>query len=276
MNGRIGIVFFLIMFLTPLPNVWSGATFDRVVGSNTVRLGAPYNIIPHGFLNPSGEWAGFEVDLATELARHMNLKLDLVKVNEKTWRSMLSKGQIDAALCRIVHRRSLENEFDFSVPYFFDSPQVLVLKGSSKAVSDLKGQKIAAVQGSIFEKTAMSLLRQAGDDAAQKNVVSFPDRPACFMSLGKDKIGGWLDSGMTLMEYSAKSPGRFELIPAGDSVEVVAIGLPSNDSAWRDLVNFALQDMAADGTWKRIYDKWFGPDAPHPLPAKRTIEIWPE
>lgn len=266
----------LVSLTAPLEEALCGPTFDRVTKANLIRVGVPYNIVPQGFLKPSGEWVGFEVDLAAELASHMNLKLEMVRVNDATWKSMLPRGQIDAALCRIVHRRSLESEFDFSVPYFFDSPQIMVLKGTFKTAAELKGQKIAAVQGSLFEKTAMQMLRKLGDESAEKNVVSFPDRPACFMSLGREKIGGWLDSGMVLLEYCSKSPGRFELVAAGDAVEEVAVALPQDDSAWRDLVNFTVQDMASDGTLKKIYDKWFGPDSPQPFPAKRSIDIWPE
>jgi polar amino acid transport system substrate-binding protein len=251
-----------------------GPVYDRVMKSGTLRLGLPYNIVPQGFLKPEGEWVGFEVDLGSQLAKHMNLKLEPVKVNDTTWRSMLTSGQIDAALCRIRHTRSLHAEFDFSEPYFFDSLHVLVLKGNCKTPSDLKGQKIAATQGSASERAAMRVLRDAGDPMAQKNVVSYPDRPSCFAALGQDKVAGWLDSGMILMEYASGSPGRFELLPVSNQVEPVAAAVPQNDSAWRDLINFTIQDMAADGSLNKVYDKWFGPDTPYAFPLRRAIDIW--
>jgi polar amino acid transport system substrate-binding protein len=254
----------------------SGPVYNRVMKNGTLRIGVPYNLVPQGFLKETGEWTGFEFDLAQELAKHLNLKIDMVKVNRNTWGPMLTKGGIDAALCRITHTRSLENQFDFSVPYFFNSPHVLVLRGTCQSVSDLKGRKIAAVQGSSAEKNAMNLLRQAGDQNSEKNVQSFPDRPTCFMALGREKIAGWLDSGMILLEYSSRSPGRFELIPVSDGVEEIAVALPQDDSAWRDLINFALQDMAADGSFKKVYNRWFGPDTPYAFPMKRSIEVWSE
>jgi len=255
---------------------WCGPVFDRVTKSGTLRLGVAYNRFPQGFVKPGGEWVGFEVDLAAEMARHMNLKLDAVKVSDKSWPSLLASGRIDGALCRIMHTRSLESEFDFSVPYFFDSLHLLVIKGGAKSPADLKGRKIAAVQGSSPEKAAMQVLRSAGDDAPEKNVISYPDRPSCFMALGREKVGAWLDSGIVLLEYASRSPGRFQLIAASDTVEEIAVALPQNDSAWRDLINFTIQDMAADGSLKRIYDQWFGPDSQYPFPARRGIDIWSE
>lgn len=254
----------------------SGAVLDRAMKSSSVRLGLPYNVVPQGFLDPKGKWVGFEVDFGTDLAKHMNLKLEKVKVTESTWRNVLRTGGIDAAICRIRHTRTLEAEFDFSVPYFFDTRKILALKGKAKRAEDLKGQKIAAVQGSSFEKAAMSLLRAAGDELAEQNVVSHPDRPSCFLALGQKAVVGWLDSGVILLEYAARSPGAFELIEASEVAEPLAVAIQQNDSGWRDLINFAIQDMAADGSLKKICDKWFGPKSQYAFPCPGVIETWPE
>ncbi len=254
----------------------SGAVFDRVMKTDTLRLGHLNNRPPWGFLKPTGEWAGFEVDLAKGVAKHLNFKLETLRVNDGTWGTMLSSGQIDAALCRIQPHRSLARNFDFSVPYFFDSLQVLTVKGPFKTIANLSGKKIAAVQGSSHEKAAIAILKQAGDEMAEQNVVPYPDAPTCFMAVGQEKVAGWLDSGLTLLEYSSQSPGRFERISASGVVGEVAAALPKNDSAFRSLINSAIQDMVVDGSFAKVYDKWFGPESPYHYPIIRTIDVWPD
>ncbi|MEW6137418.1 MAG: transporter substrate-binding domain-containing protein [Thermodesulfobacteriota bacterium] len=253
-----------------------GPTFDRVTKNGVVRLGLPYNIVPQGYLDPNGQWVGFEVDFGTELAKHMNLQLEKVQITESTWGPLLRSGRIDAAICRIRHTRALESEFDFSVAYFFDTKKVLVPKGTIKGVEDFKGQKVAAVQGTSFEKVAMNLLRASGDESAERNVVSHPDRPSCFLALGKKSVAGWLDSGVILLEYASRNPGKFDLIDASGVAEPIAVAVPQDDSAWRDLINFAIQDMAGDGSLQKVCDKWFGPDSAYSFPCTRAIETWPE
>jgi polar amino acid transport system substrate-binding protein len=255
---------------------WCGPVYDQALRSGIMRVGAPYNAAPWGFFDGEGKLTGFEVELAFEMARHMNLKLELEKVDDNTWPALLSSGKLDAALCRIRHTRSLARRFDFSTAYFFDRHAALIQKGSFKDASELSGRKVAALQASVYEKEAMKTLRDAGDKLAEKNVVSCPDRPTCFLALGKEKAVGWLDSGMNLMEYAARSPGRFELLNVGDAAEEIAVALPQDDSAWRDFVNFTIQDMAVDGSLKKLYDKWFGPDTPYAFPAWRTPAVWPE
>ena len=46
-------------------------------------------------------------------------------------------------------------------------------------------------------------------------------------------------------------------------------------SAWRDAINFALQDMWQDGAYMNIYNKWYGPDTPYYFPMTEKIEMWP-
>jgi formylglycine-generating enzyme len=44
-----------------------------------------------------------------------------------------------------------------------------------------------------------------------------------------------------------------------------SLGLPFNDAMFHELVNVTLQEMKADGTYDRIYSRWFGDQQPHAL-----------
>jgi ABC-type amino acid transport substrate-binding protein len=49
----------------------------------------------------------------------------------------------------------------------------------------------------------------------------------------------------------------------------IGIALPQNDSRFRDLANFTLQDMQADGVYQQLFAKWF------PDQTLNVIEAWP-
>ena len=153
---------------------------------------------------------------------------------------------------------------------------MLAVKGYFKTAADLAGKKIAVVQGTPYEKAAIAILKQAGDEKAEQNVVLYPDAPTCFMAVGQEKVAGWLDSGMTLLEYSSQSPRRFERITASGAVGEVAVAVPKNDSAFRSLIDSAIQDMVADGSFTKVYDKWFGPETPYSILIMRPVNIWPD
>jgi len=44
------------------------------------------------------------------------------------------------------------------------------------------------------------------------------------------------------------------------------IGVPEDDSDWRDAVNYALHDLWTSGEFNRIHETWFGAESMCPMP----------
>lgn len=188
---------------------------------------------------------------------------------------MLTSNMIDMSVANMTHKRERDKTIDFSITYFFDGQKILAKKGKFKSLKDFKGKKLASQQGTTSEKNAVALLKRLGDPNAEKDVISFQDEPSCFLALQQGKVAGWTTDSTILLGYAAKDPGKYELVGEFFSSEPYGIGMPQDDSAWRGAINFALQDMWADGTYKKIYDKWYGPTTPYFFPLTEKIEMWP-
>lgn len=260
---------------------YAGATYDRVMKDGVVRAGMMYNSIPAAYFNDKNEWVGFDVDIAEEVIKRIgqqmgkDLKVERVKLNNKTRISFLTSGRIDMSTANMTHKRERDRTIDFSITYFFDGQKILAKKGRYTKHEDFVGKKIASMQGTTSEKNAINLLKKLGDPNAEKNVISFQDEPSCFLALQQDKVAGWSTDSTILLGYAAKEPGKYELVGGFFSDEPYGIGLPQDDSDWRDAVNFALQDMWKDGTYMKIYNKWYGPDTLYYFPMTEKIEMWP-
>ncbi len=277
-----GILVALVLMVFAGPTLsYAGATYDKVNKDGVVRVGMMYNSIPAAYFNDKNEWVGFDVDTAEEVVKRIGasmgkqLKVERVKVNNISRISMLTSGMIDLSVANMTHKRERDKTIDFSITYFFDGQKILAKKGKFKSLKDFKGKKLASQQGTTSEKNAMELLKKLGDPNYQKNVISFQDEPSCFLALQQGKVAGWTTDSTILLGYAAKDPGKYELVGDFFSSEPYGMGLPQDDSAWRDAVNFALQDMWADGTYKKIYDKWYGASTPYYFPLTEKIEMWP-
>ena len=277
-----GILVALVFMVFAAPTLsYAGATYDKVNKDGVVRVGMMYNSIPAAYFNDKNEWVGFDVDTAEEVVKRIGasmgkqLKVERVKVNNISRISMLTSGMIDMSVANMTHKRERDKTIDFSITYFFDGQKILAKKGKFKGLKDFKGKKLASQQGTTSEKNAMELLKKLGDPNYQKNVISFQDEPSCFLALQQGKVAGWTTDSTILLGYAAKDPGKYELVGDFFSSEPYGMGLPQDDSAWRDAVNFALQDMWADGTYKKIYDKWYGASTPYYFPLTEKIEMWP-
>lgn len=253
----------------------AGPAYDQVMKSKVLRVGTMTDSIPGAYYNERKEWVGFDVDIADEIAKRNDLKVDRIPVTNKTRIAFIQQGRIDISVANMTHKRERDKSIDFSITYFFDGQKMLAKKGQFKDLKDLVGKKVATMQGTTSEINVKNLLKELGDKDVDKNVISFQKESECFQALKMGRVAGWSTDSSILIGYAAQAPGEFELVGDFFSDEPYGIGLPEDDSKLRDMVNFTLQDMWLDGTYKKIYDKWYGPSTPYHFPLTKKIEIWP-
>ncbi|XPV76929.1 MAG: transporter substrate-binding domain-containing protein [Desulfovibrio sp.] len=265
----------VVLGLFLVQSAFAGATYDKVMNDKVLRAGIMINSIPGAFYNDKGEWVGFDVDVAEEIAKRLGVKLERVPVSNKTRIAFVQQGRIDMSIANMTHKRERDKSIDFSITYFFDGQKALVKKGKAADWKGLVGKKVAAQQGTTSELNARNTLKALGDTNADKNVISFQDEVACFQALKMGRVAAWTTDSTILLGYAAKEPGKFELIGDFISDEPYGIGLPEDDSKFRDAINFAIQDMWKDGSYMTIYNKWYGAESDYPFPMTEQIEMWP-
>jgi polar amino acid transport system substrate-binding protein len=253
----------------------AGPAYDNVMKTKVLRAGIMTDSIPGAYYNDKGEWVGFDVDIAEEIAKRMGCKLERVAVNNKTRIAFVQEGRIDISVANMTHKRERDKSIDFSITYFFDGQKILAKKGAFKDLKGFVGKKVATMQGTTSEINLKNLLKKLGDADFEKNVISFQKESECFQALQNGRVAGWSTDSTILLGYAAKEPGKWELVGDFFSDEPYGIGLPQDDSALRDAVNFAIQDMWVDGAYMKIYNKWYGPDTPYAFPMTAKIEMWP-
>lgn len=254
---------------------FAGPVYDRIMKEKVIRGGIMTDSIPGAYYNQQGEWVGFDVDMAEEIAKRLGCKLERVPVSNKTRVAFVQQGRIDISVANMTHKRERDKSIDFSITYFFDGQKLMAKKGKYTKWEDFVGKKIATMQGTTSEINVKNLLKKLGDKDYEKNVISFQKESECFQALQMGRVAAWSTDSTILLGYSAKSPGNYELVGDFFSNEPYGIGLPENDSALRDAVNFAIQDIWQDGTYMKIYNKWYGSDTPYYFPMTEQIEMWP-
>lgn len=254
---------------------WSGEVYDQVMEEGTVKVGIMTDSIPGAFYNEDDEWVGFDVDIAQEVADRLGVELERVPVTNKTRIAFVQQGRIDMSVANMTHTRERDKAIDFSITYFFDGQKILAKKGEFSDHEEFVGKKIATMQGTTSEINIRNLLQELGDDDYKDNVISYQKESECFQALKQGRVAGWSTDSTILLGYAAQEPGEWELVGDFISNEPYGIGVPEDDSDWRDAINFALQDMWLDGTYHKIYDKWYGQDTPYHFPLTRKIEVWP-
>jgi polar amino acid transport system substrate-binding protein len=240
-----------------------------------VRVGIRADNPPHSFTDDSGHWVGFDVDVATALAANWGVRLEPVKVDELTRISYLANGRIDLAIASISKTKKRAQQVDFSETYFFSKQSFLVRQGTATSFKDLVGKRVGASRGSSSIGNWTTWLTTHGH-ADKPDIVQFGDKQAAVAAVKQGGIAGWAEDYEVLAAYAKKTPGLRVLDdPGGIGVKLDGIAMHKNDSTLQLAVNMALQDIAASGEYDKIYDRWFGPKSPTPVPRQGNIEVWP-
>jgi len=171
------------------------------------------------------------------------------------------------------HTQSRDEAIDFSITYFWDNQSFLVRSGCYTSIDDLIGQTVAANAGSSVIDSWNAYVDEQGGPTP--DIVEFDDKLAAMEALRSGAVEGYSEDNITLLSLAAGDP-ELELLPGGHNPVQFGIGVPEDDSAWRDEVNLALQELWKDGRFQEIYDRWFvGPDRIIDLPLGGEMEIWP-
>lgn len=249
------------------------STLDAVEGSGTVRIGVRNDNPPMSFIDGDGDWIGFDIDLAEAMADQLGYELELVPVDGTTRISFLQEGQVDMSIASMNHTRARDESIDFSITYFWDNQSFLVRTGTYESIDDLIGQRVAANAGSSVIDSWNAYVAERG--GPQPDIVEFDDKLAAMQALRDGAVEGYSEDNITLLSLAAGDPD-LTLLPGGHNPVQFGIGVPEDDSRWRDTVNLALQDLWTDGRFATIYERWFeGPDRIIDLPLGGAIEVWP-
>jgi polar amino acid transport system substrate-binding protein len=252
------------------------SVLDKVKAEGQVIIGIGQEAAPFGYME-GGTLVGFDVDIAravvTRLSEYGGRKVDLrfVPVTDETRIAWVQSGQIHMSLCHTnITRKRLEN-IDFSVPYGWDGKGMLYLIAKGKRdLSDFQGKTIGFKRSSSAEGEIKAYFGEKGWQLPK--FTQFDNHAAGIQAVIDGQIDGFTDDNSIIINTAVRAGhkvganGNLAVTDTPYSPTYFGIGLPQNDSRWRDVVNFSLQDLWLNGEFQKIYDKWFGRESMTPMP----------
>src|SRR5690349_14268681 len=109
------------------------------------------NLPPVSFLNDKNELVGYDIEVGKFIAKHLGVKLDLVRLDWKGILPGLQTGRFDAVFSNVNVTPERKEIFDYSIPYS-RSAVVVVSKANVtdiKGPHDLKGRTVGAISGGM-------------------------------------------------------------------------------------------------------------------------------
>ena len=223
----------------------------------TLIVGFDQDFPPMGFVGDNGEYTGFDLDLAKEVASRLGLEY---KAQPIAWDSKdmeLESGNIDC-IWNGFTITGREDDYTWTTPYMANK-QVFVVANDSdiKSQADLAG-KVVEVQADSSAEAALNENQDLANTFGQ--LLTTPDYNTAFMDLEQGAVDA-VAMDVIVAGYQIKQRNAdFKILDDSLSEEEYGIGFKKGNTELRDKVQGALEEMAADGTLAKISDEWFGED----------------
>lgn len=223
----------------------------------TLIVGFDQDFPPMGFVGDNGEYTGFDLDLAKEVASRLGLEY---KAQPIAWDSKdmeLESGNIDC-IWNGFTITGREDDYTWTTPYMANK-QVFVVANDSdiKSQADLAG-KVVEVQADSSAEAALKENQDLANTFGQ--LLTTPDYNTAFMDLEQGAVDA-VAMDVIVAGYQIKQRNAdFKILDDSLSEEEYGVGFKKGNTELRDKVQGALEEMAADGTLAKISDEWFGED----------------
>lgn len=206
--------------------------------------------------NERGEIVGFDIDLMRAVAAQAGFEVRFVNTPWEGIFNGLRQGDSDLVVSAVTITEERRQSLDFSDPYF-DAAQLIAVRQDSAVVgfADLSALRVGVQTGTTGDEVVTQLL---GKDSTR--IRRFESTPLALKELEAGGVDAVVADNGVIDHYVANNPGGSFRTVSDDSFapEQYGIALRKGNAELLQRLNDALNAIRADGTYDRIYTRWFG------------------
>ena len=223
----------------------------------TLIVGFDQSYPPYGFVGNDGNFTGFDLDLAAEVAGRNGWDIQLEPIDWDAKDTLLNSGAI-TCIWNGFTMEGRENDYTFSDPYMLNAQVVVVKKGSGiESLADLAGKNvITQTDSAAYDVLAGDEATKADLKATFASLETIGDYNTAFMQLESGAVDAVAcDLSIAQYQMSAK-PDAYVQLPEDLSSEHYAVGVKKGNTELADAITKTLKEMNEDGTIEKLCEKY--------------------
>lgn len=248
----------------------AGGLLEKVLTAGTLVVSTEPKYPPQSELKPDGTFEGFDIDVATEIAKRLGVA---VAFQTPDWSAITAGGwggRWDVSVGSMTVTVDRSKVLDFSSPYYYTPAQMAASVHSGITTLDgLAGKTICSAEATTYDQWLNGKLdygtgEDLGKPPAGIKTITLSTDTDCpdQWKAGRFEFEGWLSS-ITTVDAALKA--GLPLVKVGEPVyfEPLAVAADKGGPATTDFMpalNKIVADMHADGTLSAMSQKWFGAD----------------
>ncbi|MEN8654454.1 glutamate ABC transporter substrate-binding protein [Streptomyces sp. 21So2-11] len=227
--------------------------------SDKITIGIKFDQPGIGLKTPDGKYTGFDVEVATYVAKELGHKagdIEWKEAKSADRETLLQRGDVDFIAASYSINEERQKKVDFAGPYLLAHQDILVRSDddSVKKPADLNNKKLCSVTGSTSAQNVKTKL------APKAQLQEYGGYSECLTGLENKVIDALTTDDSILAGYAAQDEfkGKFKLGGFKLSNENYGIGVKKG-SDLKGKINTALEKMVSDGSWDEYVKNTFGP-----------------
>jgi len=236
---------------------------DQVLSTKTLRAGINPTLPPFGTFNERNEIDGFDVDIAKEIARIMQVQLEVVRVGSPDRIPFLQADRIDIVLGAITRTPARALVIDYTIPLHTQTMGVLTVEGKGiEKLADLDRDTVNLVQ--VRGTIGIPWIERNAPKAKVTLLDNYPDAIRTIAQGRADAMVDVVESVVIpIRQFRAV---RWKILDEAIDSTWVPVGVQKGNYTLRDALNVILFEMHKSGFVNRTWQKWFDAPMKTPIP----------
>lgn len=224
----------------------------KVEQEGKLLIGTEGTYPPFTFHDNNGKLTGFDVEVAGEVAKRLNVKAEFLETQWDAMFAGLDAKRFDMVANQVGIRPDREEKYAFSKPYITSTAVLITHEENKDIVSfeDIKGKKAAQSMTSNYADIARN------NEATIVGVDGFNQAIELLLSKRADVT---INDNITYLDFKKSKPdAAVKIVAKSEDASRSGFMFRQGSEELVDKVNEALQSMIEDGTYEKISQKWFG------------------
>jgi polar amino acid transport system substrate-binding protein len=268
----------LVILSLVLAACGSGSADDllgQIEKDNLIRVSTDANYEPQSFLNESGDFVGFDIDVATEIGKRLGVEVEFKTPDWDLITAGNWGGQWDMSVGSMTVTTARQQVLDFAEPpYYYTPAQFAAADGSGiDTLDNIAGQTVCVGLSTTYETWLSGDIESLGlpetsffaDSPADVTIIPLSTDGECVQSIqsGREEFGVFLTSN-TVVEAALAAGISIHKVGSPVFSENLAVAFDSNseldNTSLVNRVSEIIAEMHEDGTLSALSMEWFGED----------------
>ncbi|SHJ73730.1 transporter substrate-binding domain-containing protein [Paramaledivibacter caminithermalis] len=247
-------ILFILIFLMLVPNnIHARSLDDNEKVYITITIAGDDSLPPFEYVDGKGIYKGFNIDIMRAISIEEGIEIEIIPMPWYKAIDALNNGEIDA-IQGMKYSKTRDINYDFSMPYI-QTPNSIFVRNDNKyihEINDLKDKRVA------IQKNDISKYLLANRDI--ENLIEVNNQEEALIKLINKEIDAYVGNKLTGAYYIQKKGFEEYVKTVGEDllVENYCVAVLDGNNEIIDIFNDGIKKIISNGTYDKIYKKWFG------------------